>query len=65
MLPPDVVKQQLEGVVDSVPPDKGSEELDRKLTHKQWDENGSEKSADSNDSFTLLKWGVITKCYEG
>ena len=33
MIPPDGVKQKLDGVVDSAPPDKGCEVLDVKLTH--------------------------------
>ena len=42
MIPPDIVKRKLDGVVDSVPPDKGCEVLDGELTHQQWDENNSE-----------------------
>ena len=38
MIPPDGVEQKLDGVVDSVPPDKGCEMFDGKLTHEQWDE---------------------------
>ena len=63
MIPPDSIKQKLDGVVDSVPPNKGCEVLDRKLNHEKWDE--SEKFIDSDDSHILLKWGVIIKCYEG
>ena len=33
MIPPDGVKRQLEGVVDSVPLDKGCEVLDGELHH--------------------------------
>ena len=66
MIPPDGVEQRLDGVVDSIPPDKGCEVLDGELTHGKWDENDSENFADSDDSRILLKWvGVIIKCYEG
>ena len=34
MIPPDGVKQKLDGVVDSVPPDKGCEVLDGELTYE-------------------------------
>ena len=34
MIPPDAVKRKLNGVVDSVPPEKGCEVLDGELTHK-------------------------------
>ena len=64
MIPPDCVKRKLDGVVESVPPDKGCEVLDGELTHKKWDENDSENLTDIVDSHTLLKWGVIIKCYE-
>ena len=66
MIPPDDVKQMLDGVLDSVPPDKGFEVLDGGLTYEQWDENDSKNFDDSDDSQLLLKWkGVIIKCYEG
>ena len=65
MIPPDDVKRKLDGVVESVPPDKSCEVLDGELTHKLWGEYDSENFADSDDSHILLKWGVITKCYEG
>ena len=59
-------KQELDGVVGSVPPGKGCEVLDGELTLEEWDENDSENFADSNDAHILLKWGgVIIKCYEG
>ena len=64
MIPPDCVKRKLDGVVESVPPDKGCEVLDGELTHEKWDENDSENLTDIDDSHTLLKWGVIIKCYE-
>ena len=54
MIPPDCVTQKLDGVVDSVPPDKG-EMLDEELSHEKWDENDSENFADSDDSHSLLK----------
>ena len=38
MIPPDAVKQKLDGVVDSVPSVKGSEVIDGELTHEEWDE---------------------------
>ena len=34
MIPPDIVKRKLDGVVDSVPSDKGCEVLDGELTHE-------------------------------
>ena len=34
MIPPDAVTQKLDGMVDNVPPDKGCEVLDRKLSHE-------------------------------
>ena len=54
MIPPDGVERKLDGVVDSVPPDKGCEVLDGEF-------------ADSDASHILLKWGVVViiKCYEG
>ena len=42
MIPPGGVRQKLDGVVDSVPPDRGCEVLDKELTHEYWDENDSE-----------------------
>ena len=33
MIPPDGVKRKLDGVVDSVPPDKDCQVLDGQLTH--------------------------------
>ena len=44
MIRPDGVKRKLDGVVDSVPPDKGCGVLNGELTHEQWDENDSENS---------------------
>ena len=41
MIPPDGVKRQLDGVVDSVPPD----------------ENDSENFAGSDDARVLVEWG--------
>ena len=49
---------KLDGVVDSVPPDKGCEVLNEELTHECWDENDSENFADSVIPTFLLKWGV-------
>ena len=34
MIPPDGIKRILDGVVESVPPDKGCEVLDGELTHE-------------------------------
>ena len=65
IIPPDGVKRKLDGVVDSVPPNKGCEVLYGELTHEQWGENDNENFADSNDSHILLKWGIIIKCFEG
>ena len=61
MIPPDGAKQKLDGVVDSVPPDKGCESLDGELTHEYWDENDSEDFADTTDGHILLKWRVRYK----
>ena len=36
-------------MVDSVPPDKGCEGLDRELTHEKWDENEGENFANIDD----------------
>ena len=33
MIPPDGFKRELDGVIDSVPPDKGCEVLDGELTY--------------------------------
>ena len=66
MIPPDGAKQKLDGVVDSVLPDKDCEVLGGELTHQKWDENGSKNFADSDDGHILLKWGaIIKKYYEG
>ena len=59
MIPPTGVKRKLDGVVDSVPPDKGYEVLDEELNHVCWDENGSENFADSDDGHILLKRGAL------
>ena len=59
MIPSDGVKQKLDGVVDSGPPDKGCEVLDGELTHEYWDENDSENFAVNNDIHISLKLGVI------
>ena len=56
----------LNGVVDSVPPDRGCEVLDAELTHEQWDKKDSDDFADSDDVDILLNWrGVIIECYKG
>ena len=65
MIPPDSVKRNLDGVVDSVPSDKGCEVFDGELTHDYWDENDIENFAYNDDSHILLKWGTIIICYEG
>ena len=57
MIPPDGAKQELDGVVGSVPPYKGCEVLDGELTDEQWNQNDSEKFADKVDGHILLKWG--------
>ena len=43
MIPPDGGKQKLDGVVDSVPSEKGCKVLDGELTHEKWDENDKRK----------------------
>ena len=50
MILPDCIKQKLDGMADSVPPEKGCDVLDEGLTHEKWDENGREDFADSDDS---------------
>ena len=42
MIPPDAIKQKLDGMVDSVPPDKSYEVLDGEVTDEEWDENNSD-----------------------
>ena len=49
MIPPDGVKQELDGVVDNLPPDKGYEVLFGELTEEEWNENENETVADSDD----------------
>ena len=50
-------KRKLDGVVGTVPPDKGRNVLDSELTHEQWDEYDSQNFADSDDAHILLKCG--------
>jgi len=57
MIPPEGVKRTLDGLVDSVPLDKGWEVFDGKLTHEWWDKNDSKNFADSDDAHILLKLG--------
>ena len=57
MIPPDGAMRKLDGVVDSVPSDKGCEVLDGGLNHEYWDENDSENFVDNDDTYILLKWG--------
>ena len=49
MIPPDGVKQKLDGVIDNVPPDEGNEVLDGGLTEEEWDKNENETVVDSDD----------------
>ena len=39
--------------------------LDGELTHEKLDENDSENFADSDDSYILLKWGIIINAVRG
>ena len=57
MIPPDCVKQKLDGVIDSVQPNKCCEVLSGELIHEKWDKNDSENFADSDGCHILLKWG--------
>ena len=50
-------KRKLDGVVGSVPRDKGYEVLDGEFTHEKWDGNDNEHCPDNDDSHFLLKWG--------
>ena len=46
MIPPGSVKQKLDRMVGSIPPDKSCELLDGEFTHELWDENDSKDLAD-------------------
>ena len=48
---------KLDGVVDSVPPDEDFEVLDGKINDEEWDRNGNENVADSDNTHKLIKWG--------
>lgn len=50
MIPSDGLKRQLDGVVDSIPPDKGCKVLDGEFTHEQRDKQNSESFADYDDT---------------
>jgi len=65
MIPPDGVKRKLNGVVDSVPPDKCCEVLNGGVNDEEWDKSDNRNVADSDDGHILVKWGVIIKCYVG
>ena len=52
-----VLCKTLEGVVDSVPPDKGREVLGGELTNEYLDKNDSKNVADSDDDHSLQKKG--------
>ena len=65
MIPPDGVKRKLNGVVDSVPPDKCCEVLNGGVNDEEWDKSDNRNVADSDDGHILIKWGAIIKCYEG
>ena len=64
MILPDGVKWKFDGVVDSFPPKKNCEVLNGEWINEYWEKNDSKSFADSDDSYILLKWGVIIKCYE-
>ena len=51
----DGVEWKLDGVVDSVPPEKSCKVLDEEFTNKQWGENDSENLTGSDDFHILLK----------
>ena len=54
----ELLRRKLDGVVESIPPEKGCEVLNGELTVN----NGlkmTEKFADSDDSYIWLKWGEV------
>ena len=64
MIRTDGVKWKLDEVVESVQPHEGREVLDGEVD-EEWDKNDNKNVADSDDTYILVKWGVITKCYRG
>ena len=62
MIPPDGVKQKLDGNVDSVPSDERYELLDGQLTEEEWDENenGTVAVSDDEEDITVSENNVFT-----
>ena len=62
MIPPDGVKQKLDGNVDSVPSDERYELLDGQLTEEEWDENenGTVAVSDDEEGITVSENNVFT-----
>ena len=62
MIPPDGVKQKLDGNVDSVPSDERYELLDGQLTEEEWDENenGTVAVSDDEEDSTVSENNVFT-----
>ena len=58
MIPPDGVGRKLDGMADSVLPDKGCKVLDGDLIHEYWDESDSDNFPDNDDVHILPNgWG--------
>ena len=62
MIPPNGVKQKLDGNVDSVPSDERYELLDGQLTEEEWDENenGTVAVSDDEENITVSENNVFT-----
>ena len=62
MIPPDGIKQKLDGKVDSVPSDESYELLDGQLTEEEWDENenGTVAVNDDEEDITVSENDVFT-----
>ena len=62
MIPPDGIKQKLDGKVDRVPSDESYESLDGQLTEEEWDENenGTVAVNDDEEDITVSENDVFT-----
>ena len=63
MIPPDGIKQKLDGKVDSVPSDESYELLDGQLTEEEWDENenGTVAISDDEEDISVRERCVYTR----